>query len=146
MEPYRRFAELSVYHLHSVLCRMPLRADHRAFSLSVMRTTAPARGVVSSLAAWCVQYDRRHPAGPTARVWLAQALGISDASVSRIVRGLTMPRARTALRIQELTGVSLAALVQARARITPANRAARVRQGQRWITRGSALVTAALES
>jgi hypothetical protein len=75
---------------------------------------------VPSLAAWCRQYDRRHPFGPTARVWLAQALGISDASVSRIVRGLTMPRVRTAVRIQALTGVPLAALVQARARTTPA--------------------------
>ena len=49
------------------------------------------------------------------QVDLAEEWGMSQASVSRIVRGLQLPDAQTALLIAERTGVPIEALVRARA-------------------------------
>jgi transcriptional regulator with XRE-family HTH domain len=46
---------------------------------------------------------------------LATLLGISQGSMSRIVNGQQLPDAETMLRIQELTGVPVEALVRTRA-------------------------------
>lgn len=50
----------------------------------------------------------------TTQEQLAESLEVSQATVSRIVRGLQMPEAALAIRIQELTGVSVEALARAR--------------------------------
>jgi transcriptional regulator with XRE-family HTH domain len=46
---------------------------------------------------------------------LADQLGISYPTMSRIVRGMVMPRPTLALRISEVTGVSVESLVRASA-------------------------------
>jgi len=94
----------------------------------------------SPLAQWLIDNGRT-------QVWLAARLGISIASMSRIVRGATMPRERLALQIETLTGgvVTVADLARAKIAATPANRAARIRHGKELIERGTSIVTAAAE-
>lgn len=77
--------------------------------------------------------------------WMAKKLGCSKAGISRIVRGVNMPRAQLALDIVELTRgeVTLSDMAIAKARSTPSNRAERVRYGKELIQRGAAILSAA---
>lgn len=88
-----------------------------------------------TLAQWLVDNDKT-------QLWLADQLGISIAQASRIVRGVNMPRAGLALRIQELTGISIETLARARAEGVE-NKEAMIRHGQKLIARGSAILEAA---
>ena len=88
-----------------------------------------------SLAAWL------HAHGKT-QLWLADQLGVSLATMSRIVRGHCMPRAALALDIEKRTGVSVVAMTRARASITPRNKTARRQYGQSLIDRGTAIIAA----
>lgn len=96
----------------------------------------PKTKPADSLAQWLEANDHN-------QLWLADELGISAAQVNRIVRGLAMPRAALALRIQEMTGVTVEAMARARARITDDNRPARLKHGHALVTRGRAIIQAA---
>lgn len=91
-----------------------------------------------SLIAWL---DEHHKT----QVWLAHRLGISVASMSRITRGISMPRPRLALRIEAITGIPIVVLARAKAATTPFNRKARIRQAKALIARGSSLLASASE-
>ncbi len=77
--------------------------------------------------------------------WLAIKLGITPASMSRLTRGLTMPRPHLALRIEVETGVTVTDLARAKARRSPIDRANRIRQAQNLIARGSSILGAITE-
>lgn len=93
----------------------------------------------ASLGAWLKTNQRSYR-------WLGDRLGISIAQVSRIVRGLNMPRAELALEIQKLTGVTVEQLAKARASMhdgDESRREARIKHGRSLIERGQAIVEAA---
>ena len=75
------------------------------------------------------------------QLWLADRLDISTAQANRLVRGLNMPRAELALRIQDVTGVTVEQLAKARA--SNDNTEARIRHGESLIARGTAIIEAA---
>jgi len=80
------------------------------------------------------------------QLWLADRLGVSNATASRLVRGLSMPRAALALDVQRLTNGAVTVESMARARATtPRNRAARIQQGRALMTRGAAILAAVNE-
>jgi DNA-binding transcriptional regulator YdaS (Cro superfamily) len=89
------------------------------------------------LADWLVDHGKT-------QLWLGDQLGISPATTSRIVRGLSMPRAALALDIQRLTdgAVTVESMAKARAAVTPRNRAARIQHGRALMTRGAAILAA----
>lgn len=91
-----------------------------------------------SPSAWLKAIDKN-------QLWFANQLGISNAQANRIVRGLAMPRAPLALRIQSLSGgvVTVEAMARARTRNTDNNRTARIKHGQSLMARGAAIVQAA---
>jgi DNA-binding transcriptional regulator YdaS (Cro superfamily) len=81
------------------------------------------------------------------QAWFANKLGISIATMSRVVRGETVPRTSTVLRIERLTGgqVTASDLLHAKTINTPANKAARIRRAKTLIQRGQSMLTAAAE-
>ena len=103
----------------------------------------PKRSPPDSLASWCSRWNVGHPDGPTAQRYLEDQLGVSSATISRIVRGLQMPRPDIALALQRLTGVTVDSMTRALAEVTPLNRLARLRAARKLIARGDALLAAA---
>jgi plasmid maintenance system antidote protein VapI len=57
------------------------------------------------LGKWCLDNGRT-------QVWLAHKLGVSIVQMSRIMRGVNMPKAALALRISATTGVSVEELTR----------------------------------
>jgi transcriptional regulator with XRE-family HTH domain len=104
-----------------------------------MGETKPNTDGLTALQRWRLLDRRRTYA------WMAGRLGCSIAGISRIVRGQNMPRARLALKIQDLSGVSLSDMATDKARNLKSNRAERVRHGKELIRRGSAILAAASE-
>lgn len=94
----------------------------------------------SALAQWLIEYGKT-------QVWFALKLGVSVSTMSRIVRGETMPRAATARKIEQITSGAVTAtdLLHAKTASTPANRAARIRHAKNLITRGTSMLAAATE-
>jgi DNA-binding transcriptional regulator YdaS (Cro superfamily) len=92
------------------------------------------------IAQWLREQDKT-------QAWFANKLGISVATMSRIVRGETVPRTTTVLRIEKLTGgqVTASDLAQARSTNTPANKAGRIRRAKNLIQRGQSMLAAAAE-
>jgi DNA-binding transcriptional regulator YdaS (Cro superfamily) len=95
------------------------------------------KAAAMTLADWLKTHDKT-------QLWMADSLGVSVATMSRIVRGLSMPRAALALDIQRLTegAVTVESMARARAAVTPRNRVARIQQARALMNRGAAMLAA----